>query len=99
MLSVKQFERLFDIIQTYFDVSAITDFLIDCHPNHLDTEKIDVFLEAGVTRLTLAIQSLDEEVLSLNNRDSYDLNHIRTLAKYLSNTPIKVNIDLLIGLR
>ena len=98
ILSVEQFNKLFSIVEKYFDLSILREFLVDCHPNHLDKEKINLFDKLWVNRITLAIQSLDEKVLSLNNRDCYDLSHINNLINHISKTKIKINIDLLIWL-
>lgn len=99
ILNVEQLEVLFSIINKYFDISELWDFLIDCHPNYLDKFKIDVLKKYGITRITLAIQTLNENVLKLNNRDIYNEENIVFLVDYIKNNNIKINIDLLIWLK
>jgi len=96
ILSEKQFKTLFTIINTYFDISSQEQFIIDCHPNFLDKSKIDLFHKNWVNRITIAIQTLNSDILSKNNRDSYDVEKIKNNILLLKKYGIKINIDLLI---
>jgi len=99
ILSVWEFERLFLIIDTYFDTSSISEYLLDWHPNYYSSEKIELFYKYGITRVTLAIQSYDQETLLENNRDVYRLKDIKNIIYLLKKYGIKSNIDLLVWLR
>ena len=96
LLSVTQFETLFSMIKRYFNISSLEQFIVDCHPNFLDKDKIDLFHKNWVNRVTIAIQTLDADVLSKNNRDSYDVEKIKTTIALLKKCWIKINIDILI---
>lgn len=98
ILNISQFKKLFEIINKYF-LFDNWEFLIDCHPNFLDDEKINFFKKTWVSRVTLALQTIDEFTLSQNNRDSYDLEKIKNIVKKLKLNQIKINIDLVIWLK
>ncbi|MFA5917179.1 MAG: radical SAM protein [Candidatus Gracilibacteria bacterium] len=98
LLSLDQFNKLFIIIDKYFDKSSLDQFMVDCHPNFLNKNKIDLFYKNGINRLTIAIQTLDKKVLIKNNRDYYNLEDLKSNIDLLKKYGIKINIDILIGL-
>ena len=98
ILSLHHFEKIFYMISEYFDTSYMTDFLIDGHPNYYTREKIQLFSSHWVTRVTLALQTLDNGVLEENNRDIYDIEHVEKILQELKKYNIASNIDLLIWL-
>lgn len=98
ILNINQFVKLFEIINKYF-LFDLWEFLIDCHPNYLNDEKILLFKKYKVSRVTLALQTIDVETLKLNNRDIYDLEKIKNLVKTLKSNQIKINVDLVVWLK
>ena len=99
LLSINQFKKLYLIIEKYFDLKDIEQFLIDGHPNYYTKEKIDYFKYIWVNRITFAIQTFDEKNLKDNNRDIYNISTIKNNIDYLNELWIKSNIDLLIWLK
>ena len=99
LLSISQFEKLNNTITNYFDLSILEQFLVDGHPNHYSKEKIDYLKQIWVNRVTLAVQTFDENTLKQNNRDVYNKIDFEFNINYLSNKWIKSNIDLLIWLK
>jgi coproporphyrinogen III oxidase-like Fe-S oxidoreductase len=98
LLSLDQFNKLFIIIDKYFDKSSLDQFMVDCHPNFLNKNKIDLFYKNWINRLTIAIQTLDKKVLIKNNRDYYNLEDLKSNIDLLKKYWIKINIDILIWL-
>lgn len=98
ILNINQFVKLFEIINKYF-LFDLWEFLIDCHPNYLNDEKILLFKKYKVSRVTLALQTIDDLTLSQNNRENYDLEKIKNLVKKLKSNQIRINIDLVIWLK
>jgi len=90
---------MYSIIGDYFDISTLEQFLIDGHPNYYTTEKIDYLKSIWVNRLTFAVQTFDEAVLEMNNRDKYNKDTLKKNLKYLKQKNITSNIDLLIWLK
>lgn len=71
-LSPEQLRRFFTSLKTYFHIPAATQFSYDVDPNTLlgeeGRERLDIMRENGVNRLTIGIQSLDDDILRLMNR-------------------------------
>jgi len=99
LLSKEQFKNLYTIIEEYFDISHLEQFLIDGHPNYYTIEKIDYLKTIWVNRLTFAVQTFDEAVLEMNNRDKYNRDILKKNLEYLKRKNIASNIDLLIWLK
>lgn len=98
ILNTQEFQFLYNIINTYFIIENIDDFILDGHPNHYNKKKLDLFKKFWVTRITFAVQTFDKKVLLENNRDFYDFENILENLSYANKLWIKVNIDLLIWL-
>ncbi len=69
VLSVRQLERIGDMIRDAFRPAHDTEWSVECNPGSLDREKAAVLKAAGVNRISLGAQSLDDDILrSLGRR-------------------------------
>jgi len=98
ILNLTQLWILFWHIRTYFELEKKWEFLIDCHPNFLNREKINLLYSNWINRITIAVQSLDKKVLLLNNRDFYNLKTLKENIFYIKFLWIRINIDVIIWL-
>lgn len=55
--------RILEAVREAFDVTADAEITTESNPGTLDAEKLDAYLEAGVNRLSIGIQSLDPDIL------------------------------------
>lgn len=99
ILSVSQLKKLYWVICMYFDITHISGFIMDGHPNYYDEQKIKLLFEIWVTRVTFAVQTFEKWVLQKNNRDSYNIDALRKNIEYCKQYNIHVNIDLLIWMQ
>ncbi len=68
-LSERQLERIFDLTEKYFHFTPGRETVIETAPNQTTREKLALLKEAGVTRVSMGIQSFaDEELLALRRR-------------------------------
>ncbi len=68
LLSPRLLERLFEGLRRYFRLEANAEITLESAPGTLTTDKLDLLVRLGVTRLSYGIQSLDEELLACYNR-------------------------------
>lgn len=68
-LTVPALERLFAILNGWFDLAPGYEFSIEVNPAGLSTEKMDLFQTAGINRISLGMQSFDDEILHTLERD------------------------------
>lgn len=65
-LSPTQMEKLLTILNKYFQLEAGREFCIEVNPDTIrskDRKKLDIMKDAGVTRVSLGVQSMDDDVL------------------------------------
>jgi len=67
-LSYQQMETLKDILQTHFDFTPDIEITIEVNPDDITRNKL-IFLEsAGVNRISIGVQSFNDEVLTFLKR-------------------------------
>lgn len=71
-LEPSQLKRFLDFLNSKVDLSSCTQFSYDVDPITISgdegTERLKIMKNSGVTRLTIGIQSLDDNLLKLMNR-------------------------------
>ena len=97
-LSARHLRQLGDALHALFDLTALREFTFEGEPGTLTPAKIDVLKEIGVTRLSIGVESFDDQVLELNGRahDGQQIESAYTTAS-AAGFP-QVNIDLIAGM-
>lgn len=95
VLEAGQLSSLFENIKTNYKLISDTEITVECNPGTLTHEKLMALKEAGVNRLSLGLQSADNEELKL-------LGRIHTFEEFLENYRLarelgfkNINIDLM----
>ena len=68
LLSVSRIEKLIRAVQRVFPWGAVREATFECAPRSVTSAKCRALREAGITRVSLGVQQLDDEVLRLNGR-------------------------------
>ncbi|QTD41650.1 radical SAM family heme chaperone HemW [Sporosarcina sp. Te-1] len=97
-LSEKQLKRLLEIIRTYIDVEALKEFSTEANPDELTEEKLKVLKDGGVTRLSIGVQSFDDELLRKIGRTHGSLDAERVIGNARDIGFENISIDLIYGL-
>jgi len=80
-----------------FDLSGVKEFTIECNPESLDADKLAVYKRAGINRISIGVQSLDDANLKSIGRlhDAKTALEKTALAReYFDN----VSCDIIVGL-
>lgn len=96
-LSIKELNKLFDIIKI-FNLSKDLEFTIECNPENTNKEKLKLFKNNNVNRLSIGVQTFNKTNLNLLNRK-----HTKKQVKDLINSAKEIgisniNVDLIYGL-
>ncbi|MBD3628928.1 radical SAM family heme chaperone HemW [Cyclobacterium sp.] len=67
LLPADQIAKIYDSIQTHFDCE-LQETTLEANPDDLIDEKLDAWLALGVDRLSIGIQSFNDDVLKFYNR-------------------------------
>ena len=95
-LSYQELERLFNIIKI-FKLDSNYEFTIECNVNNLDINKIKLFKDNGVNRVSLGVQSFNKEILTILNRFHTYKEVYSVINNLKSNNINNINIDLIYG--
>lgn len=68
ILSEKELDSLLEVIHSNFPISPDSEFTLEANPDDLTVEKLRQLRRAGINRLSIGIQSFDDEVLRYLNR-------------------------------
>ncbi len=98
LLSEKQLERMFDLIDSGLTFAGDRELIIETAPNQTTREKLKLLKAAGVTRVSMGIQSFhDRELRTLQRRHSADTAR-EGLELLMSFSFPCVNIDFIYGI-
>ena len=94
-LTVNELKKLFDIIKI-FKLKDNYEFTIECNIENIDEEKLLLFKENKVNRLSFGVESFNQDILNILGRHhnfEETINKINLSKKYFNN----INIDLIYG--
>ena len=88
--------KLFDII-SIFNKGSNVEITMECNPEDITPELVHLFKENGVNRVSLGVQSFDDNILKELNR-SHTRDMVSNSCRALKNGGIdNINIDLIYG--
>jgi oxygen-independent coproporphyrinogen-3 oxidase len=97
-LSEAQLERLLDGLRARMDWSGVEEFTVECDPSTVSPAKFNLLKDAGVTRLSLGFQTLDNDLLRRSGRDVTVCDCLGAFEHARDAGFEQINIDLLAGL-
>lgn len=80
-----------------FDIDEQVEFSMEVNPGTVTQEKLDTWKEVGITRLSIGVQSLNDEVLKKLNRHQ-KAEHVYSLLNDASKLFDNISVDLIVGL-
>ena len=90
------FEELLKIIDTYTD--KVKEYTFEANPESLSLNKIKTLKSHGVNRVSLGVQTTNDKILKMVNRD-HTFEQVKTAVKNLKDNGIdNINVDLILGL-
>ena len=94
-LDYDELRMLFDIIKL-FKLDGEYEFTIECNIECIDEDKLKLFKDNGVNRISFGVESFDKDILKILGRyhnEEMIFNNIEISKKYFNN----INIDLIYG--
>jgi oxygen-independent coproporphyrinogen-3 oxidase len=95
-LSPAQLERLISTILRWLPLAEDAEFSVECNPDTLTIEKIDILADGGVNRLSLGAQSFHAEMLRMLER-AHDPDEIARAVERVRRRIDNVSLDLIFG--
>lgn len=95
LLTESEFEILFTTIHKHFSVAPTAEVTLEANPDDLTPEKLAILKSAGINRLSIGIQSFDEEILKFLNRAHNPQQALESVAQARQFGFSNINIDLI----
>ncbi|XP_063149282.1 radical S-adenosyl methionine domain-containing protein 1, mitochondrial isoform X2 [Candoia aspera] len=89
---------ILDTVSQSAHLAEDTEVTLEANPASADTPCLSEFQKAGVNRLSIGIQSLDDAELSLLGRNHTACDALRTLEEAKKLFPGRISVDLIFGL-
>ena len=99
--SIIEEEYIFDItnhLHKRFSMKGLEEFTIESNPNSLNDNKLKVYKESGINRISLGLQSMDNNILKDIGRLHTKEDFIKIYKKIRNHQFNNVNIDLMFNL-
>ncbi len=96
LLKPKEIQSIFDAIHQIFDLE-LKEFTVEVNPDDVSAEYLADLAKVGVDRVSMGVQSFDEDLLRFMNR-AHNTNEAMQCLELLKNSPIeKFTADLIYG--
>ena len=97
-LSPEQLTRLLTLIRTYIPMDSVTEFTSEANPDELSEAKMRALFDGGVNRLSMGVQSFDQDLLKKIGRTHSNAHVYETIALAKKVGFQNISIDLMYGL-
>ena len=98
ILNSNELDTIFDKIFKNFKVSSSPEITLEANPDHITSENLFDWNRLGFNRLSIGIQSLDEEILKNLNREHTNIQSIKAIELALKNGFSNLSCDLIFGI-
>ncbi len=97
LMPVAIFARIINQLRTKFDVATAAEITIESNPGTLDAVRLREFVAAGVNRLSVGVQALDDDKLRFLGR-THSVRDARELLGAAMGMGLRVSADFIYGL-
>jgi oxygen-independent coproporphyrinogen III oxidase len=98
ILSGPQISKLFELVQRGFEYATDVEITIEANPNDLSPKKIKLYRELGINRISLGVQSFDDQAL-LFLRRRHTVHEAQNTLEWIRKAGFNnLGIDLIYGL-
>ena len=97
LLSKEEISLIFSEIHNCFNVSSDAEYTFECNPENINVNIINDWKNIGINRVSLGIQSFDDNSLKLMNR-SHDSSKAFSSLQLIKNNFKNFSVDLIYGI-
>lgn len=97
VLRVEHFYQLGEALRTYFDLSQLKEFTMECEVKSVTQEKLKAWQEIGVTRTSFGVQTFHPRYRKLFNITS-TIEQVRTVASWTRERFAATNADMIFAI-
>ena len=98
LLSVEQLEKILQVLDGHFGISAGAEISMEMDPGTFDKQKLQGYCSLGINRISLGVQAFQDELLKLCGR-SHSVKDILTAVELICQVGVpRFSLDLISGL-
>ena len=97
LMRPSQVAAVLDAVRATWSVQPDAEVTLECNPGDADLDKLQAFREAGINRLSIGVQSLDDAYLELLGR-RHSSATARQAAAWARRAGFSFNLDFMFGL-
>ena len=97
ILDVSDIKTILKTIYNEFEISINAEITIECNPDDITHEKIDIWKKNKINRVSLGVQSFSDQDLTLMNR-SHDSNTALNSLQLIKDSFKNFSVDLIYGM-
>jgi len=97
LLSIDELQRIFENLQSCFNLTELNEITIEINPEQIDKKYLSVLKSIGFNRLSIGVQSFHDDILKLLRRRHSAKEAIHTLYNAFNAGFSNVSIDLIYG--
>ena len=98
LLSVKNIEEILELLNKNYEIIPNPEITLEINPDTIDREKMSSLKKIGINRMSVGIQSFDDEDLRYLGR-RHDSRHAMQVLEDLKHTDFeKITLDLIYGM-
>jgi len=97
LLSGSQLEMIMHAITTHFQVVKQAEITLEANPEDCTNEKLAIFKQLGINRLSLGVQSFENSLLQFSNRAHSTHQAIKAIEAIQSVAFFTMTVDLMFG--
>lgn len=98
LLQPADIERFISHARELFDCSAVEEITIEANPDDLTEEYVAALAQTSVNRVSLGIQSFDDDVLKLMNRRHTANEAVEAVRRLKRHGIVNISIDIIFGI-
>jgi len=98
VLSIESLEKVLKVLYSSFDLSGIDEHTFESSPCTLDAEKISFLSSNGVNRVSVGVQSFNDDELKMLGRPHNSEEAINTVSLLRENGICNYNMDLMFAI-
>lgn len=97
LLEIQDIQQILQLLQTHYSISPQAEITLETNPDDITPEKLAAWREAGINRLSIGIQSFEEQDLQWMNRAHTAAQSIRSIEQAKEAGFTNITIDLIYG--
>ncbi len=98
LLTIRQLDKLFNVLSATFDLSSVEEVTLEANPDDLNSNYLKDLVHTPINRLSVGIQSFNDEQLRKLNRRHTAQQAIEAIKKSQEFGFSNISIDLIYGL-